>query len=93
MLPCCCSARFPSGCLTLDRALGGGYPKGRIIEVYGPEASGKTTLALHAIAEVQKRGGTACFIDAEHAFDAAYASVSAHISAWERSGCILQRPV
>jgi RecA/RadA recombinase len=48
------SARTPSGCLTLDRALGGGYPRGRIVEIFGPEASGKTTLALHAIAEVQK---------------------------------------
>lgn len=66
--------RFPSGCLTLDRALGGGYPKGRIVEVYGPEASGKTTLALHAIAEVQRQGGHCVFIDAEHAFDAAYAA-------------------
>jgi RecA/RadA recombinase len=74
--PCGCSERFPSGCLTLDRALGGGYPKGRIVEVYGPEASGKTTLALHAIAEVQRQGGHCVFIDAEHAFDAAYAAVS-----------------
>lgn len=74
--PCGCSERFSSGCLTLDRALGGGYPKGRIVEVYGPEASGKTTLALHAIAEVQRRGGYCVFIDAEHAFDAAYAAVS-----------------
>lgn len=63
----------PSGCLTLDRALGGGYPKGRIVEIFGPESSGKTTLALHAIAEVQKAGGNAVFIDAEHAFDQAYA--------------------
>lgn len=73
---CGCSERFSSGCLTLDRALGGGYPKGRIVEVYGPEASGKTTLALHAIAEVQRQGGNCAFIDAEHAFDAAYAAVS-----------------
>lgn len=64
---------LPSGALSLDIALGGGYPKGRIIEVYGPESSGKTTLALHAIAEIQKRGGTAAFIDAEHALDPAYA--------------------
>lgn len=71
----CCSERFSSGCLTLDRALGGGYPKGRIVEIYGPEASGKTTLALHAIAEVQKAGGTCLFVDAEHAFDASYAEV------------------
>lgn len=64
---------IPSGTLSLDLALGGGYPKGRIIEVYGPESSGKTTLTLHAIAEVQKKGGTAAFIDAEHALDPAYA--------------------
>ncbi|XP_021741976.1 DNA repair protein recA homolog 1, chloroplastic [Chenopodium quinoa] len=63
---------FPSGCLTLDFALGGGLPKGRIVEVYGPESSGKTTLALHAIAEIQKLGGNAMLVDAEHAFDAAY---------------------
>ena len=62
-----------SGSLSLDLALGGGYPKGRIIEVYGPESSGKTTLALHAIAEVQKTGGQAAFIDAEHALDPSYA--------------------
>lgn len=66
-------AVIPSGALSLDLALGGGYPKGRIIEVYGPESSGKTTLTLHAIAEVQKNGGTAAFIDAEHALDPAYA--------------------
>ncbi|NTW62116.1 recombinase RecA [Candidatus Saccharibacteria bacterium] len=64
---------FSSGSLSLDLALGGGYPKGRILEIYGPESSGKTTLALHAIAEVQKKGGTAAFIDAEHALDPAYA--------------------
>ena len=64
----------PSGSLTLDLALGvGGYPKGRIIEIYGPESSGKTTFALHAIAEVQKNGGRAAFIDAEHALDPVYA--------------------
>ena len=64
----------PSGSLTLDIAIGvGGFPKGRIIEIYGPESSGKTTIALHAIAEVQKRGGTAAFIDAEHALDPIYA--------------------
>ena len=62
-----------SGSLSLDIALGGGYPKGRIIEIYGPESSGKTTLTLHAIAEVQRNGGTAAFIDAEHALDPAYA--------------------
>ena len=64
---------IPSGALSLDLALGGGYPKGRIIEIYGPESSGKTTLTLHAIAEIQKQGGTAAFIDAEHALDPAYA--------------------
>lgn len=65
---------IPSGSLTLDIALGvGGYPKGRVIEIYGPESSGKTTLAIHAIAEVQKAGGIAAFIDAEHAFDRFYA--------------------
>ncbi|MBR8645551.1 hypothetical protein KEH51_20070 [[Brevibacterium] frigoritolerans] len=62
-----------SGSLALDVALGvGGYPRGRVIEIYGPESSGKTTVALHAIAEVQKTGGTAAFIDAEHALDPAY---------------------
>lgn len=67
-------AVIPSGSLALDVALGvGGYPRGRIIEVYGPESSGKTTVALHAIAEVQKSGGTAAFIDAEHALDPLYA--------------------
>jgi recombination protein RecA len=64
---------IPSGALSLDLALGGGYPKGRIIEIYGPESSGKTTLTLHAIAEVQRNGGTAAFIDAEHALDPSYA--------------------
>ena len=64
-----------TGSLTLDAATGGGYPRGRVVEIYGPESSGKTTLALHAIAEVQKRkGGTAAFIDAEHALDPAYAA-------------------
>lgn len=62
-----------TGSLSLDIALGGGIPRGRIIEVYGPESSGKTTLTLHAIAEVQRAGGTAAFIDAEHALDPAYA--------------------
>ena len=63
-----------SGSITLDQALGiGGYPKGRVIEIYGPESSGKTTLAIHAIAEAQKAGGIAAFIDAEHAFDSTYA--------------------
>ena len=65
---------IPTGSITLDIALGvGGYPKGRIIEIYGPESSGKTTLAIHAIAEAQKAGGIAAFIDAEHAFDSFYA--------------------
>lgn len=68
-------ATSPSGSLALDAALGiGGYPKGRIIEIYGPESSGKTTVALHAIAEVQANGGQAAFIDAEHALDPVYAS-------------------
>lgn len=64
---------FSSGALSIDLALGGGFPKGRIIEIYGPESSGKTTLTLHAIAEIQKQGGTAAFIDAEHALDPQYA--------------------
>ena len=65
---------IPTGSITLDVALGvGGYPKGRVIEIYGPESSGKTTLAIHAIAEAQKAGGIAAFIDAEHAFDSFYA--------------------
>ncbi len=67
-------AVIPSGSISLDLALGvGGYPKGRVIEIYGPESSGKTTLAIHAIAEAQKAGGIAAFIDAEHAFDSFYA--------------------
>lgn len=65
---------IPTGALTLDLALGGGLPKGRIIEIYGPESSGKTTLALHALAEVQKAGGVAAFVDAEHALDPTYAA-------------------
>lgn len=66
---------IPTGSIALNVALGiGGYPRGRIIEIYGPESSGKTTLALHAIAEVQKKGGIAAFIDAEHAFDSTYAA-------------------
>ena len=66
---------IPTGSIGLDLALGiGGYPRGRVIEIYGPESSGKTTLTIHAIAEVQKQGGIAAFIDAEHAFDAAYAA-------------------
>ncbi|NEQ23116.1 MAG: recombinase RecA [Microcoleus sp. SIO2G3] len=63
-----------SGAITLDLALGGGLPKGRIIEIYGPESSGKTTLALHAVAEVQRAGGVAAFVDAEHALDPTYSS-------------------
>lgn len=64
---------IPSGALTLDLALGGGLPKGRVIEIYGPESSGKTTVALHAVAEVQKSGGIAAYVDAEHALDPKYA--------------------
>lgn len=64
---------FPSGSASLDIALGGGIPRGRIIEIYGPESSGKTTVTLHAIAEVQKKGGVAAFVDAEHALDPVYA--------------------
>jgi recombination protein RecA len=63
-----------SGAITLDLALGGGLPKGRVIEIYGPESSGKTTLALHAVAEVQKAGGVAAFVDAEHALDPTYSA-------------------
>jgi recombination protein RecA len=63
-----------SGALTLDLALGGGLPKGRVIEIYGPESSGKTTVALHALAEVQRNGGIAAFVDAEHALDPTYAA-------------------
>jgi recombination protein RecA len=65
---------IPSGALTLDLALGGGLPKGRVIEIYGPESSGKTTVALHAVAEVQKSGGIAAFVDAEHALDPTYSA-------------------
>lgn len=67
------SQTSPSGALTLDLALGGGYPKGRVVEIYGPESSGKSTLALHAMAEVQKQGGQVALIDAEHAFDPQFA--------------------
>src|SRR3984957_11068486 len=63
----------PTGSVSLDLALGGGLPKGRVVEIYGPESSGKTTLTLHAIAEAQRSGGTAAFIDAEHALDSSYA--------------------
>jgi len=66
---------IPTGAMTLDLALGvGGIPRGRVVEIYGPESSGKTTLALHVIAQSQKQGGTAAFIDAEHALDPVYAS-------------------
>ena len=65
---------IPSGSLLLDQAIGiGGYPKGRIIEIFGPESSGKTTLALHAVSEAQKKGGRAAYVDAEHAIDPEYA--------------------
>ena len=68
-------ASIPSGSINLDLALGvGGYPRGRVIEIYGPESSGKTTLTIHAIAEAQKQGGVTAFIDAEHSFDASYAA-------------------
>src|ERR671933_889307 len=63
-----------TGAITLDLALGGGLPKGRVIEIYGPESSGKTTLALHAVAQVQKNGGVAAFVDAEHALDPTYSA-------------------
>ncbi|MEN9240261.1 MAG: hypothetical protein Q6J68_05835, partial [Thermostichales cyanobacterium SZTDM-1c_bins_54] len=65
---------YSSGALPLDLALGGGFPKGRVVEIFGPESSGKTSLALHAIAEVQKTGGIAAFVDAEHALDPTYAA-------------------
>ena len=65
---------IPTGALTLDMALGGGLPKGRVIEIYGPESSGKTTVALHAVAQVQQSGGVAAFVDAEHALDPIYAA-------------------
>ncbi len=64
----------PTGALTLDLALGGGIPRGRVVEIYGPESSGKTTLALHVVAEIQKNGGVAAFVDAEHALDPTYAA-------------------
>ena len=74
---------IPTGSLGLDIALGiNGLPKGRVVEIYGPESSGKTTLAIHAIAECQKRGGTAAFIDAEHAFDRFYAEAFAQVSVY-----------
>jgi len=69
---------IPTGCLTLDAALGvGGIPRGRIVEIYGPESSGKTTVALHIVAQAQKAGGIAAFVDAEHALDPLYAQSSA----------------
>src|SRR6056300_1101528 len=65
---------IPTGSIALDRALGiGGLPRGRVIEIFGPESSGKTTLALHAVAEAQRQGGIAAFVDAEHALDTGYA--------------------
>lgn len=64
---------IPTGSVSLDLALGGGIPKGRIIEIYGPEASGKTTVSLHIVSEVQRAGGTAAYVDAEHALDPVYA--------------------
>ena len=74
---------IPTGSLTLDMALGiGGVPKGRIIEIYGPESSGKTTLALHIVAEAQKLGGEVAFIDAEHALDPAYAKALFSARQW-----------
>ena len=78
---------IPTGALTLDLALGGGLPKGRVIEIYGPESSGKTTVALHALAEVQKAGGVAAFVDAEHALDPVYARAlgSTSTSCWSPS--------
>ena len=72
---------IPTGALSLDAALGvGGMPRGRVVEIYGPESSGKTTLALHVIAEAQRRGGMAAFVDAEHALDSTYAGSSASTS-------------
>jgi recombination protein RecA len=87
---------IPSGSLGLDIALGiNGFPKGRVVEIYGPESSGKTTLAIHAIAECQKQGGIAAFIDAEHAFDRHYAAKPrrgygqpAHLSARQRRAAL-----
>ena len=85
---------IPTGCIQLDMALGvGGFPRGRIIEIYGPESSGKTTLALHAIAEAQKLGGVAAFIDADHAFDAVYARKLGVASLlWTRWQPLCRRP-
>ena len=80
-----------TGALTLDLALGGGYPKGRVVEIYGPESSGKTTLTLHAIAEVQKRGGVAAFVDAEHALDPVYAA--SLVWMWRTCWCLSRTPV
>lgn len=68
----CCSARLTTGCLTLDLVLGGGIPRGRVIEIYGPESSGKTTLALCIMAEAQKQGDNVALIDAEYAYDKTY---------------------
>ena len=83
----------PSGSPSLDIALGiGGYPRGRVVEIYGPESSGKTTLALHAVAEIQKQGSVAAFIDAEHALDVGYArrlgvKVEELLVSLQRRGC------
>ena len=80
---------IPTGSISLNYALGvGGYPKGRIIEIYGPESSGKTTLAIHAIAEAQKRGGIAAMIDAEHASTASTPSSSV----WTSTTCLYRSP-
>ena len=92
---------IPSGSIGLDLALGvGGYPKGRVVEIYGPESSGKTTLTLHAIAECQKKGGIAAFIDAEHAFDRFYAeklgvdisTMTRNIQRIDKQGLIERKP-
>ncbi|MDU5310766.1 MAG: ATPase domain-containing protein, partial [Dialister sp.] len=80
---------IPTGSLALDIAVGvGGYPRGRVVEIYGPESSGKTTLALHAIAEAQKAGGVAAFIDAEHAMDPIYA----HHLGVDTKGLLISQP-
>jgi hypothetical protein len=79
-----------TGALTLDAALGGGFPRGRVVEIYGPESSGKTTLALHAIAECQKTGGTAAFVDAEHALDPVYGKLGSKILMLEAVDCFIK---
>jgi hypothetical protein len=86
---CCCMKVSSSGSLTLDLALGvGGYPKGRVVEIYGGESSGKTTLALHAIAQIQKSGGNCCFIDVEHALDPRFVCVAFRCVACVRALCM-----